>query len=374
MKHFSLLLWGSLMLLLFACSSEEVPQISQVNSSSTASTQDREFVTLKSGVVVEKKGDKYFLGDIYFSESQLERLDKTGTFFCDPKEQEAFKPSDSIIVSPHLGIIAVYPINQATHTKSVGRHPGEQMTWAMVRFTWGKDLDFNDKCTAVDAINYIQSVTNVRFYNATGQPTSGYGIDFPYIEFITNRDDPFISWSACGRIGGKQNLAIGSLCGTMTVVHELCHAVGMYHEHQRIDRDNYITVNLNNVAPGNRVQFDKIPIYTMSTEFDWKSIMLYDSYTLSSNGLPTMLRKSDGQTFDRNIYELSNLDKMWINNFYVPYIARSDTYAELDEIVYKPDNTIMTPEERLEYQAYLNNGDRYPPAGGRIPNVISYND
>lgn len=38
------------------------------------------------------------------------------------------------------------------------------------------------------------------------------------------------------------------------------------------------------------------------------------------------------------------------------------------DVVYKPDNTIMTPEERLELQAQLNNGNPTPPPGGRIPN------
>lgn len=370
MGKLNLLLWGSIMLLLSACSSEGT--LEEMTVPPSDSTKGGEFITLNSGIIVEKKGDKYFLDDIYFSDSQLERLDRTGTFFCDPKEKEASKPSDSIIVSPHLGTRVVYPIN--TDTRSLGRHPYEQMTWAMVRFTWGDDLNYYDKCTAVDAINYIQSVTNVRFYNATGQPTSGYGIDFPYVEFITNREDPFVSWSACGRIGGKQKLAIGSACGTMTVVHELCHAVGMYHEHQRMDRDNYIKVDLNNVEANSRSQFNKITTYIMSNEFDWNSIMMYDSYTFSSNGSPTMVRRSDNQTFSRNVYNMSTLDKMWVNNFYIPYIARSDTYAELAETVYKPDNTIMTPEERLDYQAYLNNGNRYPPAGGRIPNNISYYD
>lgn len=38
------------------------------------------------------------------------------------------------------------------------------------------------------------------------------------------------------------------------------------------------------------------------------------------------------------------------------------------EAVYKPENTIMTPEERLDLQAQLNNGNPTPPPGGRIPN------
>ncbi|WP_297983774.1 hypothetical protein [uncultured Chryseobacterium sp.] len=45
-----------------------------------------------------------------------------------------------------------------------------------------------------------------------------------------------------------------------------------------------------------------------------------------------------------------------------------DPVEVVPDIVYKADNSIMTPEERLELQAQLNNGNPIPPAGGRIPN------
>ncbi len=64
----------------------------------------------------------------------------------------------------------------------------------------------------------------------------------------------------------------------------------------------------------------------------------------------------------------STSDRKWINTLYLPYIARSDTYRELDNVVYKSDNTIMTESERLSLQAQLNNGNSTPPAGGRIDN------
>lgn len=82
---------------------------------------------------------------------------------------------------------------------------------------------------------------------------------------------------------------------------------------------------------------------------------------------PTMLKK-DGSTFYQNNV-LSDLDRAWLNHFYLPYIARSDVYRELDDVVYDGNNNVLTEAQRLELQAALNNGNPTPPSGGRIPNV-----
>lgn len=59
-----------------------------------------------------------------------------------------------------------------------------------------------------------------------------------------------------GMIGrGAQDLNLqdssSGTCMTFdTVVHELLHAVGLYHEQSRYDRDGYITVQYANIEPG----------------------------------------------------------------------------------------------------------------------------
>ena len=82
--------------------------------------------------------------------------------------------------------------------------------------------------------------------------------------------------------------------------HELGHSLGLLHEHQRPDRDYYITYYPENVKLGFKVNFTKVPAgsynYYGST-FDFNSIMLYGSSAFQKHaGLYTM-RKKDGTTF-----------------------------------------------------------------------------
>ena len=54
-------------------------------------------------------------------------------------------------------------------------------------------------------------------------------------------------WSYVGMIGGRQDISIAPGCTSLIPVHEIFHALGRWHEQSRPDRDNFVTVNLNNV-------------------------------------------------------------------------------------------------------------------------------
>jgi uncharacterized protein (TIGR03437 family) len=89
------------------------------------------------------------------------------------------------------------------------------------------------------------------------------------------------------------------VCDTYaTFLHELGHSIGLIHEHQRPDRDNYIQIFLGNSAFGT-YNFDINPYTDISEPYDLLSIMHYAWNQGSMNlSLPTMLPRDKSKHWE----------------------------------------------------------------------------
>lgn len=104
--------------------------------------------------------------------------------------------------------------------------------------------------------------------------------------YITVRENNSISGgqSAVGMVGGQQFLDISQGAWTRSVLcHEIGHALGMIHEHQRSDRDSFVTIVTNNILAGSAPNFVKLPNSLNTGTYDFLSVMHYskDAYSVS---------------------------------------------------------------------------------------------
>jgi hypothetical protein len=141
------------------------------------------------------------------------------------------------------------------------------------------DLDNLLRMNLQIAIARWEAATQFRFVKRTSQTD--------YLEFVQGSGCS----SAVGRTGFGQNVTLESgRCTPGNIMHEIGHALGMYHEQSRSDRDAFVTYYEGNVEFGKAgVNFGTKG--TKAGTFDFGSMMLYDSFAFTKNNAPTLLRK-----------------------------------------------------------------------------------
>jgi Astacin (Peptidase family M12A) len=97
-----------------------------------------------------------------------------------------------------------------------------------------------------------------------------------------------------GRVGGAQRVQLETACADVGgIAHELLHAAGFEHEQSRGDRDLYITIMWEDIAPQFRFAFEKRGEGAQDVgPYDYGSIMHYGAYSFSQTGRPTIVPRT----------------------------------------------------------------------------------
>lgn len=168
--------------------------------------------------------------------------------------------------------------------------------WIKVRI--GNAFSASSRKKIISSLTNLQQRSRVIKFNIIySQPQSSS----PYLHL---RNSYSGCWSKLGRTdesttsnGQIINLDESNCMDMATIQHEMMHALGFGHEQSRLDRDDYIIVNWNNIIPQRTYEFYKIPrVNSLGTPYDMQSIMHYRMYEWSNGRGPTIVPREAGKT------------------------------------------------------------------------------
>ena len=145
-------------------------------------------------------------------------------------------------------------------------------TDGMVPYTIDAAIPNQQRIT--DAVQHWNDNTRLRLVPRIDQPS--------YVRFVRRASG---CSSFVGMIGGVQSINLGDDCSLGNTIHEIGHAVGLFHEQSRQDRDFYIQVNYANLDKREFLQYNQqLSGADDLSGYDFGSIMHYSPSGFSRNG------------------------------------------------------------------------------------------
>ncbi|XP_057290729.1 zinc metalloproteinase nas-6-like [Hydractinia symbiolongicarpus] len=190
-----------------------------------------------------------------------------------------------------------------TNTNSFAAVRGHGRTWpfGIVWYELTPEIANNSEAKkgVMEAIAMFQKYTCVQFNNRWRFPNNlyhgyisfqkGKGGSNAQIETVKLHSSidiqlakPFFHCRCSSEVGykgkGKKHvISLGAGCYyNITVMHQIMHVLGFYHEHNRPDRDNHVKINWNNIEKGYQDKFNKRSIKDVDSRkvpYDLRSIM-----------------------------------------------------------------------------------------------------
>lgn len=218
--------------------------------------------------------------------------------------RDAGSKGDDILLPPPAN-----PARQRQRQRSAINDASHLWT-SPIAYVLDKSLEMNARGVILKAITQFKLKTCIDFKPRTAE---NY-----YLSFV-KLDGCF---SYIGKtIENGQGISIGSFCDELsTVEHEILHALGFFHEQSRYDRNNFVTIQFDNVLEGRENNFEIIP-KNQSTDngvpYDFWSVMHYGKNAFTNGNGPTIVTKDPKfQDIIGQRYGISHKDNLELNRLY----------------------------------------------------------
>ncbi|KAM3721784.1 Zinc metalloproteinase nas-36 [Dirofilaria immitis] len=209
----------------------------------------------------------------------------------------------------------LYLFNGAQRRKRFSTDPDAKWFQFPIKYRFDESLDILQISQILKALGTWQSSTCITFEN--DQEASG-----DYLEFFEGDG----CYSMIGRFGGRQGVSIGKGCERVgTIVHELGHTLGLWHEQSRPDAGKYITVAKDYIIPSYISEFLKRSeneITTFDVPYDLGSIMHYGSIAFSVDQKSKTLLTRDpfyqmtiGQRDSLSFYDIKLINEAYCKGY-----------------------------------------------------------